>query len=56
VLANTGVRHDNVADILRLADGCVVGTSLKVDADTWKPVDPARAAEFMRLARKARQG
>lgn len=56
VLANTGVRHDNVADILRLADGCVVGTSLKVNADTWNPVDPARAEEFMRLVRKARQG
>lgn len=56
VLANTGVRHDNVTDILRLADGCVVGTSLKVDGDTWNPVDPARAEAFMRVVREARQG
>lgn len=56
VLANTGVRHENVADVLRLADGCVVGTSLKVDGNTWNPVDPGRAAEFMRLVNKARQG
>lgn len=54
VLANTGVKHATVGDILKLADGCVVGSSLKVDGDTWKPVDPERAAEFMRLAREAR--
>jgi uncharacterized protein len=56
VLANTGVRHDTVADVLRVADGCIVGSSLKVDGDTWNPVDPERAAEFMRLARQARGG
>jgi membrane complex biogenesis BtpA family protein len=54
VLANTGVKHDTVGDILKIADGCVVGSSLKVDGDTWKPVDAKRAAEFMRLAREAR--
>lgn len=56
VLANTGVNHENVAEILRIADGCVVGTSLKVDGNTWNAVDAARAAEFMRIVRKVRQG
>jgi uncharacterized protein len=56
VLANTGVKHASVADVLRVADGCVVGSALKVDGDTWNPVDPERALEFMRLARAARQG
>jgi membrane complex biogenesis BtpA family protein len=56
VLANTGVKHASVADVLRVCDGCVVGSALKVDGDTWKPVDPQRALEFMRLARAARQG
>ena len=56
VLANTGVRHGTVADVMRVADGCVVGSSLKVDGDTWNAVDPARADEFMRLARAARGG
>jgi len=56
VLANTGVQHDNVSEILKIADGCVVGTSLKVDGDTWKPVDPQRAAEFMDIVRSARKG
>lgn len=54
VLANTGVKHATVADVLKVADGCIVGSSLKVDGDTWKPVDPERAAEFMRLAKTAR--
>ena len=31
-------------------------SSLKVNGDTWNPVDPKRAAEFMRLARAARDG
>jgi membrane complex biogenesis BtpA family protein len=54
VLANTGVKLETVGDILRIADGCVVGSSLKVDGDTWKPVDPERAKAFMAKARSAR--
>ena len=54
VLANTGVRHDTVGDVLRIADGCIVGTALKVDGDTWKPVDADRAKDFMDRARAAR--
>ncbi len=56
VLANTGVRHETVAAVLQVADGCIVGSSLKVDGHTWNAVDPERAAEFMRLARAARGG
>ena len=54
VLANTGVRHATVAEVLAVADGCVVGSALKVDGHTWNAVDPARAAEFMARARAAR--
>lgn len=56
VLANTGVKHGTVADVLRVADGCIVGSSLKVDGNTWNPVDPARAVDFMDRARAARGG
>jgi hypothetical protein len=56
VLANTGVKHETVADVLKVADGCIVGSALKVDGNTWNPVDPERAAEFMRLVRVARKG
>ena len=54
VLANTGVKHATVAEVFRIADGCIVGSSLKVDGNTWNAVDPERAAEFMRLVRVAR--
>jgi membrane complex biogenesis BtpA family protein len=56
VLANTGVKHETIADVLTICDGCIVGSSLKVDGNTWNAVDPQRAAEFMRLARAARGG
>jgi uncharacterized protein len=54
VLANTGVKHETVAEVLKVADGCIVGSSLKVDGNTWNAIDPKRAQEFMRLARLAR--
>jgi membrane complex biogenesis BtpA family protein len=54
VLANTGVRADRLAEILDVADGVIVGTSLKVDGITWNPVDPDRAREFMATARNLR--
>ena len=54
VLANTGVKHETIADVLRVANGCIVGSALKVDGDTWKPVDAERAADFMSRARAAR--
>lgn len=54
VMANTGVKHHTVGDVLAVADGCIVGSSLKVDGDTWNPVDPDRAADFMARVREAR--
>jgi len=51
VLANTGVKHGTVREVLAVADGCIVGSALKIGGDTWKPVDPERAAEFVRAAR-----
>ena len=54
VFANTGCNLDNIADILAVADGCVVGTHFKVDGDTWNPVDKARAERFMEAVRRVR--
>ena len=50
VLANTGVSEDNLGRILKVADGVIVGTSLKVDRMIWNPVDPARARRLVELA------
>jgi membrane complex biogenesis BtpA family protein len=54
VLANTGVRADRLAEIFAVADGVIVGTSLKVDGITWNPVDPDRARNLVDTARKIR--
>lgn len=54
VLANTGVKHETVADVLSIADGCIVGSSLKIDGDTWNAIDPERARDFLARAKEAR--
>jgi predicted TIM-barrel enzyme len=41
--------------VLKVADGCIVGSSLKAEGNTWNTVDPDRAAEFMRIVRAARK-
>ena len=55
VLANTGVREETVDEILAIADGLFVGTSLKQDGITWNPVDPERAGRFMTAVDRARE-
>ncbi len=55
VLANTGVRAETVTEILAVADGALVGTTLKRDGITWNPVDRDRALRFMDAARLSRQ-
>lgn len=47
VLTGSGATAANVGDILAVADGCIVASSLKVDGVWWNPVDPARAKAFM---------
>lgn len=47
VFANTGVNVDNVAEVMSLADGCIIGTHFKIDGNTWNAVEPARVKRFM---------
>jgi membrane complex biogenesis BtpA family protein len=54
VLANTGVTPDNAQQILAIADGLIVGTSLKVGGSTWNPVDPDRARRLVETVRRER--
>jgi membrane complex biogenesis BtpA family protein len=54
VIANTGVRLENVLEVLQVADAAIVGTSLKRDGNTWNPVDPDRVARFMERVRSIR--
>lgn len=47
VVAGTGVNHNNVEQMLEVADGAIVGTSLKEGGNTFNPVDEDRAKKFM---------
>ena len=54
VLLNTGANERNIADFLSVADGVIVGSALKVDGETWNPVDPERVRRFLAAAAVAR--
>lgn len=47
VLANTGVRLNNLEEQLSIADGAVVGTTFKFDGEFENHVDVRRVKEFM---------
>jgi len=51
VIVNTGAKSTNIAGCLEIVDGVIVGSDLKVDGDTWSPVDAARVARFLEAAR-----
>jgi membrane complex biogenesis BtpA family protein len=53
VLLNTGARAETIAEHLRIADGCIVGSDLKVNGHTWNPIDGERARRFVEAARSA---
>jgi hypothetical protein len=55
VLVNTGVNLENVAEFLEIADGAIVGTSLKKDGVTWNPVDVDRVKRFMERVEALRE-
>lgn len=50
VLLNTGAKASNIGQYFNVADGVIVGSSLKVDGYTWNPVDPLRVREFIESA------
>lgn len=50
VLIGSGVTESNVAEMLDVADGVIVGSSIKADGRWQNPVDPDRAAALVRAA------
>lgn len=56
VLANTGVRYENVEQQLSIADGAVVGTTFKVDGVFENTVDEGRVKKFMDKVKSFRGG
>ncbi len=55
VILNTGAKQANIRQYLSVADGVIVGSSLKVDGKTWNPVDPTRVKAFMDTVRDVRK-
>lgn len=51
VLVGSGVSEGDVGKILDIADGVIVGTSIKVDACVSNPVDLNRVRNFVRVVR-----
>lgn len=55
VLLNTGAKQENIRQYLSVADGVIVGSSLKIDGKTWNPVDPERVKIFMKTVNDLRK-
>ena len=51
VLLGSGIKLANVRDYLRVADGCIVGSSLKAGGRLSNPVDARRVAALARAMR-----
>ncbi len=47
VLVGSGVDEENVRDVLSIADGCIVASSLKEDGVWWNRVDIQRVKAFV---------
>lgn len=54
VFLNTGAKAENIAEFLSVADGVIVGSSLKIDGYTWNQVDLERVKVFMDRVNKTR--
>ena len=54
IVVGSGVDEGNVEDILAVADGLIIASSLKRDGVWWNEVDPTRAASFMKVVDSVR--
>jgi membrane complex biogenesis BtpA family protein len=54
VFVGTGVDVSNLDRMMRLGDGVIVGSSLKVDGIVFNPICPERANTFIRKVREIR--
>lgn len=52
VFVGSGVTADTVGDFLQVANGVIVGSALKPEGDTTRPVDARLAAGFVASARR----
>ena len=55
IIASNGIDYDNVGKIMQYADAVIIGTRLKIDNVTLKPVSKEKAGRFMDAVQKARK-
>ena len=54
VLVGSGMDVDNAAELISVADGAIVGSSLKYGGTWWNPVDPLATRALMKVVRNVR--
>ncbi len=54
VIVGSGLDVSNAAELLSVADGAIVGSSLKAGGSWWNPVDPIVTKELMEVVRSVR--
>ena len=54
VLVGSGANPENIAALLRHADGVIVGSALKQGGVWWQRVDPEKVAHFVAAVRRVR--
>jgi membrane complex biogenesis BtpA family protein len=54
IFVGSGVTPENVAELLGIADGAIVGTALKEDGETTNPVSEERVEAVVEAASEAR--
>lgn len=55
VIVGSGLSHDNIDELFQVADGAIVGSSLKRDGGWWNPVDPKRVRALMERVHELRR-
>ncbi|WP_339283748.1 BtpA/SgcQ family protein [Oceanobacillus sp. FSL K6-3682] len=56
VIVGSGMSEENAEEILRIADGCIIGSSIKENGEWWKNVSEERTKKFMNMVHKVRNG
>lgn len=55
VIVGSGMNIGNAKDVLSIADGCIIGSSIKVDGKWWNHVSEDRVRNFMHSLKDIRE-
>ncbi len=55
IMVGSGMNKANAGKIFEVATGAFVGSTFKVDGDSYKSVDSERVKEFMKVIKEIRK-